>query len=268
MLCSLASRRSVQFLFVLGALAFSVSASVWGSPGQDRPDKPDDEGILWREANGKEALFIPEALLNSKPPAELPLRNSDREALENALKTEFPAPAMVAGRMTPDCAITDEHSGIGDPSPEAVPLAKYLKSSHVVFVGRVSNVFLGWNASHRHVSSMVEVRVKEVLHAYKDWPKVDSRVFYEQSHGEFYVGDHRLCDLTVSGRDSFRSVRGQTVLVTGIDHDLNPLLVLAAKAWPVSSRGDVVPQPYRAVLHDLVPLSSIRLALAKKETDQ
>lgn len=259
----------LALLLMTVVLILSLSATSWGSPERVRPPQgPNGEGILWNDAKHQDALFIPESLLNTVPLNELPLRDADRRALETTLKTDSPAPMMVGGRMTPDCALTDEHSGIGEPSPEAVHLPEFLKSSRVLFVGRVVKVFLGWNAPYRHVSSMVEVRVEQVLHAYKDWPRVDSLVFYEQRHGEFYVGDHRLCDLTVSGRDSFRAVRGQRVLVTGIDHDLNPKLVLGAIAWPVSSRGDVVPQPYRAVLPELVSLSSLRLAFAEREVGQ
>ena len=244
-------------LLVTAVLMLSVSATGWCLPERVGPPRVlTDEGILWNDANHQEALFIPEALLNTAPLSELPLRDADRRALETTLKSDSPAPMMIGGRMTPDCALTDEHSGIGEPSPEAVHLSEFLRSSRVLFVGRVVNVFLGWNAPYRHVSSMVEVRVEEVLHAYRGWPRVGSLVFYEQRHGEFYVGDHRLCDLTVSGRDSFRAVRGQRILVTGIDHDLNPKLVLGAIAWPVSSRGDVVPQPYRAVLPELVSLTT------------
>jgi hypothetical protein len=232
---------------------------------QARPtEAPPQEEIFWHDSEHRSALFVSERLLNQWPWGGLALNPDRRKELEERVSAPLQGTRYYApNRLYPEC-VTDLHSGIGNPYPQAIDFVDFVRQKPMALLGRVVRITPGWNVPYSYASSMVELRVEEVVKAQGGWPAVDAHVFYEQKWGSITVKDHRLCTDT-SGGEGHRAVLGELVFLAGRGRDANdPRLALGAD-WPVSGN-EIEPQPYSMIAEPRTAISIPQLRLRLQQS--
>lgn len=250
------------FLFLSSPLSLLAAQAPAAPATPAGPPLPAGE-IVWRDASRRTAYFVSERLLNEWPWDRLaidPERRKDLEAVVNAplQGTRYYAP----GRLYPECS-TDLHTGIGEPGRQALPFLDFVRGEPLALVGRVVKVTPGWNVVYDHASSMVELRVEEVVKAESRWPAVQDRVVYEQKRGSITVKGRRLCT-DANTPEAHRAAVGDLVFLSGRRDDGRDPRLISVAVWPIDG-DEIEPMPYSAIAdpREPVPLPRLRRILER-----
>lgn len=182
--------------------------------------------------------FVPERAFGPKGELDLPVSSEGREELSRRLAQEK---KLRQKGENPSCQRL--YFGTGVLLGEGSSLADLVRGNEIAVLGELTDLTPGWDTRANRVSSLVHVRVQEVLKDVSGRTRPASMVTYERPGGTLQIGEISLCAVQM-GVDNlpFQAPKvGDMVLLVGFNDLINPshIITNALLVFPID-RGRVL----------------------------
>lgn len=229
-------------VLVVGSLAFQGGAAAGGpeTPALGTEHSPGaaeafDERILWLNEEQTKALFLPQAQTVTASLEELPLKDYQREALEDTVRA-FQNPS--SGH---DCIQFGPSPPQGS-REDAKSLEDLIVEGDVALVGRVVRLVGGWKPWTLKVVTAAYIEVEELIHGsgVSGAPQPGAVIAITYDGGRTIVDGTEIC---ADPREGFPiPLDGDRVLLSGKSWKPDPRFFYDVARFPVVD-GEVRPEP-------------------------